>query len=291
MSALSWPILFNGGIRMTFLITTLMENTSGDTRLVAQHGLSLLIEGEGKKFVYDTGQSPRFLFNARALGADPSGADALILSHGHWDHTGGAAALLTSMDPPRAVYVGEGFFEQRYRRVEDGELEISSLLNERALRLSGVPCRVVGREPVALGKNAWLLSGFSSTDPQEAASPLMTRVRDGALVTDTFPEEVALILQGAEGLTVISGCSHNGIVSIVSRVAEVFGEPVRRFVGGTHLINAGDERIAYTCRKLQDMGMRHLGACHCTGEKAESFFATHFPGFYRNNVGTKTEIC
>ena len=115
--------------------------------------------------------------------------------------------------------------------------------------------------------------------------------RISLLVTDTFPEEVALILQGAEGLAVISGCSHNGIVSIVSRVAEVFGEPVRRFVGGTHLVNAGDERIAYTCRKLQDLGMRHLGACHCTGEKAESFFATHFPGFYRNNVGTKTEIC
>ncbi len=275
---------------MSFLITTLMENTSHDTRLIAQHGLSLLIEGEGRKFVYDTGQSPRFLFNARAMGADPSAADALILSHGHWDHTGGAAALLTSVTPPKAIYVGAGFFTERYRTVQDGELEISSLLSERTVRLSGVPCREVGSEPVALSDNAWLLSGFASTDAHEAPSPLMSRRQDGTLVTDTFPEEVALILTGSEGLTVVSGCSHNGIVSICSRVSEVFGKPVRRFVGGTHLINADDERIAYTCRKLQDMGITHLGACHCTGEKAESFFAAHFPGFYRNNVGTKTEV-
>ena len=76
--------------------TTVMENTSHDTRLIAQHGLSLLIEGEGRKFVYDTGQSPRFLLNARALGVDLSGADALILSHGHWDHTGGAPVFDSS---------------------------------------------------------------------------------------------------------------------------------------------------------------------------------------------------
>jgi 7,8-dihydropterin-6-yl-methyl-4-(beta-D-ribofuranosyl)aminobenzene 5'-phosphate synthase len=64
----------------------------------------------------------------------------------------------------------------------------------------------------------------------------------------------------------------------VSRVAEVFGEPVRRFVGGTHLINAGDERIAYTCRKLQDMGIRHLGACHCTGERRKASLPPISPG-------------
>jgi 7,8-dihydropterin-6-yl-methyl-4-(beta-D-ribofuranosyl)aminobenzene 5'-phosphate synthase len=275
---------------MSFLITTVMENTSHDTRLIAQHGLSLLIEGEGRKFVYDTGQSPRFLLNAKALGVDLSGADALILSHGHWDHTGGAAALITSMTPPGALYVGEGFFTPRYRTVEDGELEIGSLLSERTVSLSGVPCFTVGREPAQLSANAWLLSGFASTDAHEAANPVMMRDADGAHVTDTFPEEVALVLKGGEGLTVISGCSHNGIISICTRIQDVFGEPVRRFVGGTHLISADDERIAYTCSRLQEMGIRHLGACHCTGEKAESFFASRFPGFYRNNVGTRTEI-
>lgn len=275
---------------MTFLITTVMENTSRDTRLIAQHGLSLLIEGEGRKFIYDTGQSPRFLFNARALGVDLAGADALILSHGHWDHTGGAAALLTSMTPPRKLYVGEGFFTPRYRTVEDGELEISSLLSERTVQLCAVPCETVGSDPVQLSENAWLLSGFAATDPHEAANPVMTRVEAGERVTDTFPEEVALILKGCEGLTVVSGCSHNGILSICSRIQDVFGEPVRRFVGGTHLISADDERIAYTCSRLQQMGIRHLGACHCTGEKAENFFASRFPGFYRNNVGTRTEI-
>ncbi len=275
---------------MSWRITTLMENTSPSDRLVAQHGLALLVEGPDRRLIYDTGPSPRFLFNARALGADIAGADALILSHSHWDHTGGAAALLAGPFPPKALYVGRGFFNAGWRKLEEGRVEVGSLLDPATVRLSGVDFHEVGAEPVALGTSAWAVSGFRTTDPRETPPPVYLRQTEEGLVPETFSEEVVLVLRSEDGLTVVSGCSHTGIVSICCRVRDLFAAPVVRFVGGTHLISADDARIAWTCEKLREIGLRRLGACHCTGRKAEAFFAARFPGFYRNNIGTVTDI-
>lgn len=275
---------------MAFLITTLIENTSCDPRLVAQSGLSLLIEGDGKKFVYDTGQSPMFLFNARAMGLDPTGADALIFSHGHWDHTGGATVLIDEPDPPKTIYLGKGFFDRKFRRINEGRVEISSFLTRSAIERSGIACREVGSDLVQISENAWLLAGFTPQDEMEIPGPGLMREENGTLVTDMFLDEIALILRGSEGLTVISGCSHIGSISVCKGVQKACGEPVFRFIGGMHLGKASEEKISHTCEALRRMGIRALGSCHCTGVKAEAFFEQNFPGFFRTNVGARTQI-
>ena len=275
---------------MGFQIITLMENTSPTDCLAAEHGLSLLIQGEGRRVLYDTGASPRFLHNARSMGVDLGGLDALVLSHGHYDHTGGAAALLTGELRPRTVYLGPDFFGERYTTRQDGLLDISSALERETLERSGVPWAVVGAEPLDLGGGLWLVSGFASTEELERPSPRMLRRVGGRMVTDPFTDEVAVVLEGREGLTLISGCAHVGILSMCARVSRLFGRPVTGFVGGTHLMAADDGRVRYTCGKLREMGVTRLGACHCNGERASAYFEEHFPGFFRNNVGSRVEV-
>lgn len=275
---------------MSFQITTLMENTSPKSCLAAEHGLSLLIEGASRRVLYDTGSSPRFLKNARALGADLSGLDALVLSHGHYDHTGGLSALLLDGPRPGTIYLGEDFFGSRYSEKEDGLLEIGAAIGEQAMKSAGVPLVTVGAEPLALGDGIFLLSGFTPTEEPEKLSPKMLRQGLAGLETDSFRDEVAVVLETEQDLVLLSGCAHVGILSMCRRVTDLFGRPVTAFVGGTHLMAADDARIRYTCDCLKERGVRRLGACHCNGEKAGAYFEEHFPGFFRNNVGSKMTI-
>ena len=271
---------------MAFKVTTLMENTSPKGYLMAEHGLSLLIEGEGYKFLYDTGPSPSFLMNARTLGADLTGLDALVLSHGHYDHTGGAAALIAGSSKPAALYVGEGFFRRRYVRRKDGLQEIGSALEEVTVEQAKIPRMQVGKEPLALAEGIWLVSQFKSTDEMERPAPNMIRVVRGQMEQDLFDDEVAVVLDTKEGLVLMSGCAHVGVISMCEQVEERFGRPVTMFIGGTHLKDVSDERIEHTCRRLQEKGLTRLGACHCSGDRAGLYFEKHFPGFFRNNVGS-----
>jgi len=275
---------------MAFQITTLMENTALSDRLAAEHGLSLLIEGGGIRLLYDTGGSPRFMLNARTLQIDLAPLDVVVLSHGHYDHTGGTAALLTGREKPDALYLGTGFFEPRYSVKEDGLMEVGAALDENAAAAVGVPCRTVGAEPLSLAPGVWLMSGFTSTDEMEGINPRLLRQRKGMLDADRFEDEVAVVLETEKELALISGCAHVGILSMCRRLEEVFGRPVTTFVGGTHLVSADDARIRHTCDCLRARGMKRLGACHCSGERAGAYFQEHFPGYLPNHVGSQVTI-
>ena len=275
---------------MSFTILTLMENTALRDNLAAEHGLSLLVEGNGYRVLYDTGSSPRFLQNAATLNVSLDGLDALVFSHGHYDHTGGAAALLARDSRPGAIYLGRDFFAPRASKQKDGWMNISALVEESWLARSGIPCHVVGEEPVSLCPGMWLLSGVPRVEPVEKPSPRLLRRRGGKLVEDAFEDEVAMVLETKSQLALISGCAHVGVLNLCRRAEQLFGRPVTLFVGGTHLVESDDVRIQETCRLLQERGLQRLGACHCSGERAGAYFEEHFPGFFRNRAGSRVVV-
>ena len=169
-------------------------------------------------------------------------------------------------------------------------MDISPMVEEKWLVRWGIPCHVVGEEPVKLGEGVWLVSGFTPGEPVEKPSPRLLRRRGGHLEQDTFEDEVAVVLETSGHLALVSGCSHTGVLNLCRRVEELFGRPVTDFVGGTHLMHADDSRIEATCRLLRERGVRRLGACHCSGERAREYFSAHFPGFFSNQVGTRVSI-
>ena len=275
---------------MPFQVTTLMENHTALDCLASEHGLSLLIEGNGRRVLYDTGASPRFLKNAKTLQAALTPLDALVLSHGHYDHTGGMSALLGTAVRPAAIYLGRHFFEERYSRKEYGLEEIGAAAAPETVDAFGCPVVEVGPEPIDLGGGVWVVSGFSTTQEMELPSPKLIRRRGGKLEPDSFEDETALVLETERELVLISGCAHVGVLSMAGRVSRLFGRPVTAFLGGTHLVNAEDRRIEGTCTLLRELGVKRLGACHCSGERAVAYFQENFPGFFQNHVGSRVEI-
>lgn len=273
-----------------FSITTIIENSSSAENLAAEHGLSIFIENEDFQVLYDTGASPRFLKNAKGMGIDLTGVDALVLSHGHYDHTGGVISYLTEREKPQKIYLGKNFFEERYAEKKEGLLDISALIKEETLLKTGIPIQVVKEQPMELAKGIWLLSGFTPDNTMESLSPLMLHCTEKGIETDPFTDEVVIVLKTEKELVMISGCSHIGIVNMCSRVKRLFGQPITTFIGGTHLMEADEERIKYTCERLEKLGVKRLGACHCNGEKAGQYFEKHFQGFFRNQAGTKVII-
>ena len=134
------------------------------------------------------------------------------------------------------------------------------------------------------------MSGFPCLEEPERPNPRLLRRRGGALEVDPFPDEAALVLEAGEDLALLSGCAHSGVVSMCRQVSARFGRPVTVFLGGTHLSDSGEERVRYTCARLRELGVRRLGACHCTGAGAMEYFAARFPGFFPVRTGLRISL-
>lgn len=275
---------------MKYQIVTLIENDSLKPGLACEHGLSLYITDGEHRILFDTGASSACLDNARALGISLENLDALILSHGHYDHTGGVEALLEQYGAPDTLYVGKHFFDRRYSESHTPRLDISAKIREEVLEKYKVNKQVAAEKMLSLYPGIYIVSGFANTEDLEPPAPFLLRSCEGFEGVDLFEDEIAVVLETEQELVLISGCSHTGILSMCGHVSCLFDRPVTTFLGGTHLMEADEERVKKTCRLLKDRGIRRLGACHCNGEVAGAYFQKHFPGFFLNYTGDVVQI-
>lgn len=278
--------------RKVIKITTLIENMPDEAgQLSYEHGFSVFVEAEGKKILFDTGQTGAFVENAKQLGIALEKTDILILSHGHYDHTGGVPAFLEELGNGRKIpcYVGKEFFLEKYKRLEDGSFKYNgNPFPKELLALTGGKaelCRVE-QDVVWLGENIVLLKNFSRVTVYEEVNPKFFVKQGGEYVQDYFPDEIALGIITGQGLVLIVGCSHVGIVNMLEQVKQVLGIPVVVVLGGTHLVEAGEERLEKTAEALREHGVRRIAVSHCTGEAGMELLKREFPKeFTVNNTG------
>ena len=221
-------------------ITALVENTSADPRLGAEHGLSLYIETGAHHILFDMGQTALYAANARALGVDLAGVDLAVLSHGHYDHGGGLAHFLAA-NPGAPVYLSRYAFEPHYHgSTKNIWLEPAFALNLR-LRFTG--------ETTPLGDGLTLYACNARPRRHDLGSFGLTTVRDGAFVAEDFRHEQYLLIEQAGKRVLISGCFHKGILDLV----EWFRPDV--LVGGFHFSKLPlDETLAGYARALDRSG-------------------------------------
>lgn len=249
-------------IKFTFL----SENKTESSSCTGEHGLSVYIETHGKKILFDFGASDLFYKNAVNLGIDLSKVDMAVVSHGHYDHTGGIPQF-AEINKDAPIYIHKNAFRQTYG-MENGKLEKVG---------SGI------RFPKDQFDHRWALTDgltrisdeivISGTIPvPDDGKPIETfymKEADGSLRADDMSHEQFLAIRDTKGVFLFSGCSHRGVLPAVNYCKEIFPDtPIYMLIAGMHLYHASSDETEKMVGELRDLGINKVMPVHCTGLKA-----------------------
>jgi 7,8-dihydropterin-6-yl-methyl-4-(beta-D-ribofuranosyl)aminobenzene 5'-phosphate synthase len=254
-------------LKVTLLSTMLVGSTTG----LGEWGFSALVEADGHRILLDTGAHPdTVLQNARDLKIDLSDVKEVILTHNHSDHVGGLMTLRKEMmkKNPSAlsvVHVSRGIFYGRPAPEGEGNPMIALKKEYEATGGKFIEHDEAGE----IFPGAWLTGPVPRKYPERNWSVSGKVQTPAGLVEDTIPEDQTLVLNTPEGLVVVTGCGHAGIINILTFArAEFPNEPVEAVIGGLHLFPATDEQLDWTADKLKEFKVANLMGAHCTGIEA-----------------------
>jgi len=252
-----------GAFRMEVKVWILDDNISGLPPFKAEHGLSVLLEVEGKRFLWDCGLSDLAVSNAGILGIDLRSIEGIGISHGHLDHAGGLLRVL-SASGPRKIYLHPDALVPRYLKLGEARIFVGIPFTREAIE-----CASLGIEestgPVEVMPGVRLTGEVVRVTDFEGPEPLLFCERGGELVPDPFTDDQALVVDTPEGAVVLTGCAHSGLVNILKHVIADAGK-IRAVVGGTHLgMGAPLSKVKATMDFLEEVAPAKIIVNHCTG--------------------------
>lgn len=257
-------------LRITVLSTMLAGDYGrGD---VGEWGFAALVEVDGRRLLLDTGAKPEtVLENARQLGIDLSDVTEAVITHNHGDHTGGLLALRRELSRrnPRAlsrVHVATGSFQPR---VTPAGVQSNGLLAIKADYEASGGTFVTHDAPVAILPGVWLTGPVPRPNPERNYNPATRLITPSGFASDSVPEDASLVIGTDQGLVVLTGCGHAGVVNIVEYARTMVpAARILAIVGGLHTFAATDSQLTWTGEKLRSHGLGYLLGAHCTGIEA-----------------------
>jgi 7,8-dihydropterin-6-yl-methyl-4-(beta-D-ribofuranosyl)aminobenzene 5'-phosphate synthase len=254
-------------------ITVLIDNKTSRADLNAEHGLSLWIEYGEKRILFDTGQSDTLIRNAEKLGIDLAQTDAIVISHGHYDHTGGLSAVL-DIAAKAKIYLHPAAIERKFSRKTS---EVKSIgMSDSAKKA------IKGRHVIWTATPAQLFPGMAVTGQVPRTNNFENVggaffLDENHQKADELLDDQALFIESARGLIVVLGCAHAGVVNTLNYAAELTSQShVYAIIGGTHLLNAFPDRIERTIKEIQRYEAQQVCPAHCTGSEAVAKFCDIF---------------
>ena len=240
--------------------------------LKGSHGESFLITVGDGKILLDTGWKPRvFLHNLAKLEVDPNGIDQLVLSHGHRDHTGGLAALLksrTSSTPLRIIAHPE---VRAPKAIKAAGLHIPMGFPQLAPELEATVEFQLSKEAVEVLPGLHTTGEISLAERIEkpGSEPRACHKVNGRWEWDPIIDDLSLVLKTDQGLVIITGCCHAGLLNTCAKVTRTSGGNIRALIGGTHMMRYSEAEVEHVGNVLErDYGSLKLYLNHCTGKKA-----------------------
>jgi 7,8-dihydropterin-6-yl-methyl-4-(beta-D-ribofuranosyl)aminobenzene 5'-phosphate synthase len=257
-------------------ITCVVDNTVQHGSLYwGEHGVSFRIETDQGCFLFDTGRTESVLWhNLGMMGGCPRDAKALVLSHAHIDHTGALVTVL-SQKPGLPLYASPDLFRARFKLQEGNYKPIGLPLTQQELnqladlRLSETPTEVLS--------GVWTSGEIAERPEPEGRSNRHMVLIDGGWQPDPYKDDMSLVIETQEGLVVICGCCHAGLLNTLAHVQRAFQRRITTILGGTHLVEADEAHLKRVITILRDTyGTPRLYLNHCTGDRAYVALASAF---------------
>ena len=278
---------------MTIRLTILCENSVGvPFGLLGEHGFACFLETPAGNYLFDSGQGQTLIPNARRLGTDLKTVRALLISHGHYDHTGALPQVFEECGG-LDVYAHPGIFAERYWERDGTRRFVGIPFRRDYLETLGarfkldVELREIGTGVFLTGeiprRNAW-----EKGDPNQLA----VTERGEILRPDPVYDDLSLVVDTPKGLLLVLGCAHAGLINILEYVRERFtGKRIHAVVGGTHLGFATEEQFEETLSLIDRYEIDRVGVSHCTGlPRAARLGARLGERFFFGSAGTVLEI-
>jgi 7,8-dihydropterin-6-yl-methyl-4-(beta-D-ribofuranosyl)aminobenzene 5'-phosphate synthase len=271
---------------MALKITTLIENTGGEhLGLKSEHGLSFFIEKDDHKILFDSGQSGQFIDNARQLKADLISLDYVVLSHGHYDHSGGIKHL-TDLTTDFELIMGNGFFNDKYGFKNNCYEFLGNNFDKSFLKQKNIKHRYIDQPITELIPDVYVVSQFPRIHRDEVINPRFKIQKEGHFFDDPFTDEVLVAIDTAEGLVIVLGCSHPGMKNMLDATVTLLKRPIYAILGGTHLVESSDDSLNISLDYLDDDNLKVIGVSHCTGNTAMEHLAGNNCRYFHNSTGS-----
>lgn len=244
--------------------TILLENSKSELLSTkVEHGLSLLIEVDNNKFIFDVGASGIFQYNAHLMNIDLSEIKSVVLSHSHYDHCSGLLSLCENQQIDN-LYVGDGFFAPKYAKTNSVLTYLGCGFDQDYLANKNVKVNFVDNK-YKLMDRVFLFSKFQKEYEDEIIPERFVHGDEDSLIKDKFEDEVVVVIENENSLSMIVGCAHRGILSMIKSVNDHFDKKVSKVIGGAHLCEASEERLLRTAKELVNLGVEESFFCHCSG--------------------------
>jgi 7,8-dihydropterin-6-yl-methyl-4-(beta-D-ribofuranosyl)aminobenzene 5'-phosphate synthase len=277
-------------------LTVVCENTAGPAyKILGEHGFSVLVEHKSGKLLFDTGQGRTIVHNADCLKKDLSEVNRIVLSHGHYDHTGGLEQVLQRCGTVD-VFCHPGVFVERFSTIKNkGETIYRSAgmpFERSELETSGARF-VFNTDFSEIVPGVYLTGEIPRVTAFEKDDSRLKVCANGAYAQDGVPDDQCLVLESGQGVAVVLGCAHSGLINTLNHIAAQFpGKPVHTVIGGTHLGFLGDGQLEQTIRELTaSFNVQKIGVSHCTGPGAAARLMQVFGNcFFFANAGSTMEI-
>ncbi len=277
------------GLAMNLKLTILVENyTPVSFGLVAEHGLSILVEYNKKSFLFDTGQKGNALTNSFLLNKDLKAIDKIVLSHGHYDHTGGLEKILQYINREIKVYMHPSGFDKKYVSNKDLGHKYIGLFHSKEYYENNLRADFIDvPEFCQISDGVYFTGQVPITNDYEVIPEALKIKTESGLEQDYFKDDASVVIDTPKGLVVLLGCAHRGIINILDYIKLKLNKNIYAVIGGTHLNNLAEARLKLVKDYLTKEKVSIFAPNHCTGLNAIGYFKSELPDIFMNaNCGS-----